>query len=362
MTMDILDRVRDIEQEAELSEAQVARARHVLSSEIAGRPVARAAAGRLRRPWVRAGVLAGSAAAVAAAVFVAGNLLPVDPGDPGKPPVIGPGVATAAEVLEQTAQRAIAVDAGIQPGQYLRIEETQAFLEFAIEDVATGELVPMGNRENAEAAFVAERTTQLYVPADREDEWVWDLRGPWEVTEVFGDRAEEAVAFWERQSHGDTPEVWRLPGGRDPAGEGGAATLDNREELASMPRDPEELLEWYRHRPQAPGEGADGWIVWTISSTLTTNLAPADLRAAMFEALALVEGVEIAEQAGEIVAFSYTAVFGDWTRTTTFTVDTELALVTAVTDASIPSGGSIVPDSVPDERRSVVVSAVDEAP
>lgn len=358
--MDVLDRVRDIGQATEVSEAQVARARHALSSEIVGRPVGSGAVSRPRRPWLRAGVIAGSAAVVAAGLFVAGNILPVDPTDPDSPHLLGPGVATAAEVLEQTAERVSAIDAGIQAGQYLRIEETQAFLEYAIEDVATGEMAMMGNRENAEAAFISERTTQLYVPADREDEWVWDLRGDWTIDDSFGDRAEEAIVVWEQLSGGDTPDVWRLPGGRAP--EGGEATLDNREDFASMPRDAQELLQWYRDRAEISEEETDGWIVWTISGALTTNLAPEDVRASMFEVLALIEGVEIAEQSDEATVFSYEAVFDDWTRTTTFTVDTENALVTAVTDASIPSGGSIVPGTVPDERRSVTVSIVDEAP
>lgn len=362
MTMDVLDRVREIAHDAAPTEAQVAGARHALMSEIAGRPATgRAAVSRRRGPWFRVGVISASAAAVVAAVFVVGSILPVGPSDPGSPPHFGPGAASAAELLEQTAEQSEgSVDAGIRAGQFLLIEETQGFLEFAIEDAATGELAPMGNRGNAEAAFAIERTTRLYVPADREDEWVWDLRGPWSVTDTFGDRADEAVEVWERMSGGDTPELWRLPGGRAP--EGGSATLDNREEFAQMPRDPQELLQWYRDRSETAEDLTDGWIVWTLSSTLSMNLAPADLRAAMFRTLALIDGVEIAERAGDVTEFSYEAAFDGWTRTTTFTVDTANALVTAVTDASIPADGSLVPDDVPDERRGVTVSIVDEAP
>lgn len=367
--MDVWETLREAAPDDEVSEKSLVAARAGLESEIASERRRRDAAQQRGRKAKRvrwAAGLAGAAAAVAAGAVIATNLLPVAPDDPRVPPIIKPPAASAAEVLhkagEQTAESGADV---LQPGQYLCIEETAAFLQYSIEDAATGVLTPMGNRQNAEAAFVTEHTTRLYVPADREDEWVWDLRDPWRVAGTYGPRAAEAVAEWQRLESGSegTPELWRLPGGRDPQNpENPDATVDDRALYAEMPRDPQQLLDWYRSRSGATGTEADRLTVWTAASTLSSNLAPADLRAAIFEALALIDGVRITSRDGDLITFEFTAQDGDWTRTTTFTLDTEDARITALTDRSLPAAGSVVPDTVPDEQRTVTVTVVDAAP
>ncbi len=366
MIMDVLERVRAWAPDAEIDDATVARARHRLMSEVSGRaPEARAP--RRRSSTVRWTVgLVGAGAAVAAGAVVITNLLPAEPGTPGVPPGLMPQPASAAELLEQAADR-VAEGGGAMPGagQFLRIEETASFLEFSIPDAATGELMPMGNRENAEAAFTIEHTTALYVPADREDEWVWDLRDPWAVEQTWGESAADAVKVWQRldQDGGDTPQVWRLPGGRDPQStENPDATLDGRELFDRMPREPRALLDWFRERSGLAGAEADAAAVWSMSSTLSSSLAPADLRAVMFDALSLVKGIQVDDPGADQVTFTYSVTGADWVRTTTFTLDTEQSLITELSDISLPAGDSVVPDDVPDEHRIVRVSIVDEAP
>ncbi|MEW1962089.1 hypothetical protein AB0269_06485 [Microbacterium sp. NPDC077644] len=361
--MDVIDVVRAAAPESAVQESDVAAARHRLMAEVRSRP--RAVRTRRRR-WAWAGGLVGAGAAVAVAATVITNLAPVDPGDPGAPPVLVPAPASAAEVLERAAERtAGADDLTLSAGQYLRIEQTDSFLNFAMPDAATGELMPMGTREDAEAAFVTTRTSDLYVPADREDEWVWDLRAPWTVGDRWGENADDAVRTWERlqQEGSSTPDLWRLPGGRDPNNtESGDATLDGREDFDDMPGDPQALLDWFRANSGVSGAEADAAAVWTMSSTLSTSLAPADLRAAMFEALALVDGMHVDDPAADVATFTY-AVTGDgWSRTTTFELDTQRSLITQLSDTVLPEGDSIVPQDVPDEHRVVRVSVVDEAP
>ncbi|WP_307365147.1 hypothetical protein [Microbacterium sp. W4I4] len=366
--MDVLESVRTGAPDAEIDDATVAKARHRLMSEISGRvSETRAPRRRRTRSTVRWTVgLVGAGAAVAAGAVVITNLLPTEPGTPGVPPGLMPQPASASELLEQAADR-VASSGGAVPaaGQFLRIEETDSFLQFSIPDAATGELTPMGNRANAEAAFTTEHTTALYVPADREDEWVWDLRDPWTVGQTWGEDAAAAVKVWQRleQDGSSTPQVWRLPGGRDPQStETPDATLDGRELFEQMPREPQALLDWFRERSGLTGAEADAAAVWSMSSTLSSSLAPADLRAAMFDALALVKGMQVDDPEADQVTFTYSATGADWVRTTTFTLDTERSLITELSDVSLPAGASIVPDDVPDEHRIVRVSIVDEAP
>lgn len=363
--MDVLEMVRHAAPKAEIDEATVTAARHRVMSEIRGIPQRTGRSRRARVLGWSAGVVgAGAAAAVGAMVIT--NLLPVEPGTPGVPPGLVPAPASASEVLERAAERTAGGDVlEPQAGQYLRIDETTTFLQFSIADAATGELMPMGNRENAEAAFTTERTTALYVPADREDEWVWDLSAPWTVGDMWGERAAEAAQVWQRleQDPGDTPSIWRLPGGRDPQNpENPDATLDGREEFAEMPREPQALLDWFRERSGQTGAAADAAAVWAMTSTLSTSLAPAELRAVMFQALALVDGVQVEDPAAKLATFTFSAAGGDWVRTTTFTLDTERSLITELSDVSLPAGDSIVPAGVPDEHRVVRVTIVDEAP
>ena len=374
--MDVLEALRNSAPKDQPSEQSIQAARTRLAHEIAAAQQTHAQGSvrgsnqnarqnqasnptRHRLRW--AGGLTAAAVAVTAGIVVGGNIVPGDSPNPTTPPPVTPTVATGTEILQQAAMRSADID--LAPGQYLKIEEVQSFVEYSIEDAATGELVPAGNRENAEAAFITERTTSLYVPADREDEWVWDLRGEWSTPQQWGERADEAIETWRAMDMGNTPELWQLPGGRDPENEENPdATIDNRAEYEQMPREPEALLDWYREQSTAPQENTDAWIVWTISSALATNLAPADLRAAMFDSLALIDGVEVIDTDGALSTFTISQTTGDWTRTTTFTVDTDRALVTSVADTSIPQSGSIVPANVPDEQRIVSVEVVDDAP
>ena len=363
--MDVIDIVREIAPAVSTPEETVVSARRRLMSGIsAQRRPAKARRPRTGLRWAGGLVAAGAAVAVGAVVVT--NLLPVDPGDPGAPPVLVPPAASAAEVLETAADTTLAGSA-VEPaaGQYLLIEETMSFLNLAIEDAATGDLVPMGTRENAVAGFVSARTTRLYVPADREDEWVWDLSDPWQATERFGDRADQAVADWERLETGvdGTPEIWRLPGGRDPQNpENPDATVDGRELWEQMPREPQALLDWFRERSGETGAAADAVAVWTMSSTLSSSLAPAELRAVIFDALALGDGMTVEDTGDGTAAFEFRVEGDGWTRTTAFTLDTATALTTELSDLALPDGDSVVPDDVPDEHRTVRVSVVETAP
>src|SRR5690625_4126159 len=230
--MDILETLREIAPSEQPTEQSIHFAPARLAQEISAQK-ASSNSSRKRLYW--AGGLTAAAAAVTAGILVVANIFPGDSTTKPSLPPPPPTAATSVELLQQAANHSAAID--LDPGQYLKIEEVQQFLEYSIEDAATGELIPAGNRENAEAAFVTQRTTNLHVPADRDDEWVWDLRGEWSTPEAWGDRADEAIETWRLLDKGDTPELWRLPGGRDPENEENPdATIDNRAEYEQMPQ------------------------------------------------------------------------------------------------------------------------------
>ena len=67
--------------------------------------------------------------------------------------------------------------------------------------------------------------------------------------------------------------------------------------LASLPRDnPRRLYDLLRHKPIPVAIGDTEWVLSRVATTLLSGRAPADLRAALYRALALVPGLEVTEQ------------------------------------------------------------------
>lgn len=96
---------------------------------------------------------------------------------------------------------------------------------------------------------------------------------------------------------------------------------------------------------------------------LTANLMPAELRAAVLRALALIPGIRVSEVDGNTTTLEYRS--GDWlsTRSTLITLDTSVGMITFVarTSRSMFDGTATIPRSVPDVRITVTTSVVDSA-
>ena len=199
--------------------------------------------------------------------------------------IIGPaawrGTAdpAAADALHAAALRAVeVVDPVVGPGQYLRVE-TRALQTTLGDD---------GHYQTLD-------TERLYLPADREDAWVLQ-RLPAEP--VPGTSA-ASVKQAERQRDGDIAtygpdgELLRADGGRF----SGAKPLDTSDDdLASLPRDPERLLDRIRELTKGAGRSPEGQALVWIADTLRAGTVPADLRGALLEAAALIPGVTITDQ------------------------------------------------------------------
>ncbi|KRC61455.1 hypothetical protein ASE14_11340 [Agromyces sp. Root81] len=290
--MDELTLLRNAHDEIEPpSDAAMAAAKAALIERIeaesvvgAGAPTAgRSAAGRPPRehPWRRRVGFAGLGTVAAGGVIVAlvaTNVL-------GFAGWRGGADAAAAAVLHEASVAAIAnSDPVVGPGQYLRIDSS------AVYGTTVG-----GSAGGASASFLTIVEEELYIPADRDDEWVW-IRPLSSVYETFGPESEEAARLsMEAVTAGMGADyVERL---RAPRGEFyGSPALHDPARLDSLPRDPHRLLNQIYTETAGAGQSPDGEALVWIADTLRTGAVPADLRAAMYEAAAMIPGVTVTEE------------------------------------------------------------------
>lgn len=354
--MDVLERVRDIElNDTPINDAQINSARQALLREISRES-------RLSRPgrrrWWGVTALVSGAAATAVAIGVLA------------PPQIDPAAASA---LEDAADVTItAIDTTLAPNEFLRIETASDDLWRWDPDMGDqpSERFNNGDRSEAEAGVVVRETRVLYVPADRSAVWIWDWSATPQIVDAYGTRAEEAATDWAsataESDSGYWPDIQALPGGETPAAEDDTTEylLDSyRPFYAEMPREPDALLTWFRAHSGDP-EVSDQWVVDAMTDVLTANLMPAELRAAVLRAMALIPGIRVSEVDGNATTLEYRS--GDWpyTRSTLITLDTSLGMITSVaqTNRSMFDGPAAIPRSVPDSRIMVATSVVDSAP
>jgi RNA polymerase sigma-70 factor (ECF subfamily) len=223
----------------------------------------RVAAGTLRRRWVTS-----VAAAAVLAALVAGDIV-------GLAGWRGGATAEAAEVLNTAAETAItSTDPVVKPGQYLRIKSTNVWSTDA------------ESEDGSRYQWLDTEKMDMYVPADRTTEWVW-LRSGRVPTTFFDDKARNYVQEQGIQAH---PETLRAPKGEF-YGPGGALTTD----MSAFPLDAYRLLNHIYIRTLGAGQSVDGEALVFIADLLRTGLVPADLRAALFKAAAMIPGVTITE-------------------------------------------------------------------
>ncbi|KAD3632922.1 hypothetical protein GD627_08680 [Arthrobacter yangruifuii] len=236
---------------------------------------------RATAPRLRRRVLLASAAAA----LLVGGVVVADVVRPG-----GPGAtAEAAEVLSNAAEATIRTsDPVVGPGQYLKID--------------TKELTWSGSQmpDGSDLSWQATVSDQIYIPADKNGEWVWN-RGERIPLESSSDAAKAAAA-----------EMAKLPpkgGMPDPTvgiqrGQGGdfygnapmVIIGTSLNEAGSLPRDPRALLDLIYERTNGANKSPELAAFVTIADGLRTGAVPADLRAAMYKAAALIPGVIVGDR------------------------------------------------------------------
>jgi RNA polymerase sigma-70 factor (ECF subfamily) len=272
----LLRKVRD--DVADPTEEALSRARDALSARMAQQPRA-ARPHRVRRSRRARRVLGWTGLGTVAAIglvlaLVASNIL-------GLAGWRGGASAAAADTLDEAAVAAITnSDPTVGPGQYLK--------------VATRAVYSTSFGNGAGESYLTIEHDELYVPADQSDDWVWD-RSASKPYQTFGPKSAKAAA----SAYADTlaqpnqgAEKLRAAGGRFYGSPSDTSTAA----LASLPRDPYQLLNYIYRVDGTSGPSPDGEALVFIADRLRSGLVPADLRAAMYRAAAMIPGVTVTER------------------------------------------------------------------
>lgn len=190
--------------------------------------------------------------------------------------------AEASEFLSNAAAATIKTsDPAVGPGQYLKVDTKAVYL--TVEH----------NEKRATNSWLEEHGGQVYIPADLAGEWVWH-REAGVATTFFTEAARAAEAALDRDPK---PELLRGPKG---AFYGTPETIINgmdlKDAIETLPRDPHQLLSIIYVRTLGSGPSPEIEALVTIADTLRTGVIPADLRAALYKAAALIPGVTIVDR------------------------------------------------------------------
>jgi RNA polymerase sigma-70 factor (ECF subfamily) len=197
--------------------------------------------------------------------------------------------SAAAMVLHRAADAAVdAAPPALASGQYLEVTVTDSSLGFV---AAPG---TDDYRSPDTSAYVLSSVTTTWIPSDRSGRWVREQYVA-QPTQVYGATAADQAAaraageqdYASEPHQGDADSITTAKGGSfahelggDSAGEITAA------DLPSLPRDPQKLLDRLAKVPDA-GADRSHRVMSAVTELLSTGLVPADLQAAMYNALAL---------------------------------------------------------------------------
>jgi RNA polymerase sigma-70 factor (ECF subfamily) len=146
-----------------------------------------------------------------------------------------------------------------------------------------------------------------WVPSDTSGEWVRQSYAG-KPSVFYGGKAaaDAAAADYAVSAHEDEPTLDRAKAGVFTVGElGGGNSAPITEEIAAMPRDPQRLLD---HLGADAEEDRSGAVIDAVAQALRSGIVPADLQAAMYQALALLPDVVITDDAADLDGRRGTAI------------------------------------------------------
>jgi RNA polymerase sigma-70 factor (ECF subfamily) len=211
-------------------------------------------------------------------------------------------IAEAAEVLNNAAAATIQTsDPVVGPGQYLKIDTTSVnAAAVSLGDPGTG---------GRSVEWLDKSSDHLYVPSDQTAEWIWNREARIPTT-FFSEEAKAEATKYQQTQAGDSirmGELLRAPGGnfyRAPrllfAG------LPLLEGVKTLPRDPQALLDTIRQLDNPDRSEAE--TLESIAAALQTGVVPADLRAALYKAAALIPGVTVVDREANLDGKTGTAI------------------------------------------------------
>jgi hypothetical protein len=199
--------------------------------------------------------------------------------------------SAAGEQLTIAADNITSYDAPLGPGEY-RYIATHAWWMATMDKYS----------------YLAENVLETWVPADQTQEWMWrrDVTGARQW--VAGTEAQAKADGYDIDAPGWPEGEWKAPcgdwfateEGREPCSQPASWGIPSAEFLAKLPRDPDELYDRMREDTRGQGPDADLEMVVTAADVLRSGLVPADLRAALYRALAKVPGLQITEEVANL--------------------------------------------------------------
>jgi hypothetical protein len=151
-----------------------------------------------------------------------------------------------------------------------------------------------GGTTNGNLSYLEEQLAETWVPADATKEclirsgttgkYQW-VQGSDEAAKAAGIELPTARSQDRRERCADKPGSWQEP---TPAW------------LASLPRDPHQLYGKLRADTANRGQDPDLEMLVYVADSLRGGLVPADLRAALYRALALMPALEITDRAANL--------------------------------------------------------------
>jgi hypothetical protein len=196
--------------------------------------------------------------------------------------------SAAAESLNAAADKVQTVDQPLAPGQYRYIATHAWWMTSA-----------------PEFSYLEENLLETWVPADQKQDWLL-RRGVTGAREwVVGSEEKALAEGYPINEDGGSDGERKAPcgdwyakdEGKKPCSQPGSWQTPNAEFLAALPRDPDEL---YDRLLTDVGDRGETHIVTYVADVLRSGLVPADLRAALYRALAKVPGLEITEQVANL--------------------------------------------------------------
>ncbi|HEY0247576.1 MAG TPA: CU044_5270 family protein [Gryllotalpicola sp.] len=231
-----------------------------------------------RRAWRRAGWSAGGTllGAGIATALVLTNTLGLAGWRGGADP------AAAASLHAAAAQTIKESDPFVAAGKFLKVSTT------GINNAtATG--------DGASEGYLVKSSDELYVPADRTSDWIWH-RTPARPYKAFTTDAqrvmEDIEAAEKRQNIDQAAELLRAPGGRFYNSPAPVSEAD----LQALPDNGYQLLNYIYRVTLGKGSSPDAEAFTYIADLLRSGFVPAEQRATLYDAAALIPGVTVVDK------------------------------------------------------------------
>ncbi|MFJ6670949.1 CU044_5270 family protein [Actinosynnema sp. NPDC091369] len=203
---------------------------------------------------------------------------------------------SAREYLTKAADAITAVDQPLAPGQY-RFVAVHGWYSHSVVTAT-----PVGQPEQPGGyTYLVESRSGTWIPQDVTQEWVTQRMSPGGVKWLGGTVPQSEAPAPQPDASGERRGRCGnfFPEAQPKKVCGDLEDWDDPEFYTRLPRDPQALLQWLRESTTQRDGGPASVFHWAVQ-LLGTGLVPADLRASLYRALALLDGVTVADGAANL--------------------------------------------------------------